>query len=802
MELLAPAGSPAHLTAALDAGADAVYLGGKLFSARKFAGNFSDEEMKEAVRLAHVKGACVYVTLNTLISDKEMKDLAGYLRFLGSIPIDGLLVQDYGVVAMAREIAPHIPLHASTQMTVSNLSGVKFLGDRGFQRVVLSRELSLREIKAITDATDVEIEVFVHGALCVSYSGQCLMSSFIGGRSGNRGSCAQPCRMPYELVDAAGKPMNPKKGKYILSLKDMMGLSRIPELLDARVASLKVEGRMKSPEYVFNTVSAYRKAIDAAEKARKIDTEPLRLHLEEEFNRGYTTAYPDDTAGPAMMTEYAPGNHGVHAGLVESIKTGQFIFRAEEMRALSEITGVSYETAEKTIAYVPGNQVFPMKQGRFRVTCDARPKKEGQVYWNVEPKKKSLALKDLVGKIPLSFYLTAKVGEALSLSARDDKGHHVTAMSDFLLERAESRVTSEEEIKKQLGRLGNTWFTLQDAKVFNADCMVPKSILNHLRTEVIEKLETIRAKEHEEAIPKGISDKLTPAFTPKTLDAAPSVWVRTDRIEHVEEALEAGVKHFIFGGESLTHLPISKETYEKAVTLAHEKGAKIFFAAPRVMREKFEKLARRRFLDSLTAQPDGVFLEYAGAAEWLGGVDLPIIAGPSLNVFNQKAEATMEQLGFSGAFVSQELTIPQIRDIAAKSCIPLGAYIYGRTEMMISEYCAINAVMGEAEKKACPQYCLQHAYFLSDGEGRKFPVKTDEWCHMHIQNSHVLDMRPYMNELKKAGLSYLCLDLRGASGAVKALCRDFCDIQSGKKAPPKPAEGQGVTRGHFFRGVL
>ncbi len=802
MELLAPAGSPAHLIAALDGGADAVYLGGKLFSARKFAGNFSDEEMKEAVHMAHVKGACVYVTLNTLISDMEMKDLAGYLRFLGSIPIDGLLVQDFGVVSMARKIAPHIPLHASTQMTVSNLSGVQFLGERGFQRVVLSRELSLREIKAITDATDVEIEVFVHGALCVCYSGQCLMSSFIGGRSGNRGSCAQPCRMPYELVDAAGKPLAPKTGKYILSLKDMMGLSRIPELLDARVASLKVEGRMKSPEYVFNTVSAYRKAIDAAEKAKRIDTEPLRLHLEEEFNRGYTTAYPDDAAGPAMMTEYAPGNHGVSAGRVESIKTGQFVFRAEEMRALSEVTGISYETAEKTIAYVPAESVFPMKQGRFRVNYEVRPQKDGQVYWNVKSTKKSLAFKDLTGKIPVSFYLTAKVGEALALSARDDKGHHVTAVSDFLPERAENRVTSEEEIKKQLGRLGNTWFTLADAKIFNQDCMVPKSILNHLRTETIEKLAALRAKEHEDAIPKGITDPLTPAFAAKPLDGRPRLVVRTDSLSQLKEALDAGISSFIFGGESFSHIRIPKGDYEEAAKICHEKGAEIFFALPRVVREKYESMAKRRFQETLAARPDGIFLEYAGSAAYLDGADLPVIAGPSMNLFSSEAEKTFEELGFSGAFVSQELTIPQIRDIAEKSRMPLGAYVYGRTEMMISEYCVINAVMGDKEKKACPQYCLGRSYFLSDGEGRKFPVKTDEWCHMHIQNSHLLDMRPYMKELKKAGLSYFCLDLRGLSGSVKALCRDFCDIQSGRKEPPKPQEGQGVTRGHFFRGVL
>ena len=197
MELLAPAGSPEHLIAALDGGADAVYLGGKSFSARKFAGNFSPEEMQDAVRLAHTRGVAVYVTLNTLIGDIEMESLKEYLVFLSSINIDGLLIQDLGCIDLIKELAPNIPLHASTQMTVSNLAGVKFLESLGFKRVVLSRELSLTEIRNIVSSCSVEIEVFIHGALCVCYSGQCLFSSILGGRSGNRGRCAQPCRLPY-----------------------------------------------------------------------------------------------------------------------------------------------------------------------------------------------------------------------------------------------------------------------------------------------------------------------------------------------------------------------------------------------------------------------------------------------------------------------------------------------------------------------------------------------------------------------------------------------------------------------------
>ncbi len=804
MELLAPAGSPAHLIAALDAGADAVYLGGKLFSARKFAGNFSDEEMTEAVHTAHVKGACVYVTLNTLIGDMEMKDLEGYLRFLGSIPIDGLLVQDFGVVEMARKIAPHIPLHASTQMTVSNLDGVKFLGGRGFQRVVLSRELSLDEIQAITNATDVEIEVFVHGALCVCYSGQCLMSSFSGGRSGNRGSCAQPCRKPYELVDSAGRPMKQDAGKYILSLKDMMGFPRIADLLHAGVASLKVEGRMKSPEYVFNTVSAYRQAIDAAEKKMTIDTEPLKLHLEEEFNRGYSTHYLDDAAGPSMKTEYAPGNHGVDAGQVGTISKGQFTFHADHLRKLADVTGISYETAKKTIQYVSKDQVFPMRNKQFKVLCDERPLAQGHVYWNVQPAKKSLAMKDLVGKIPLSCWMTVTAGKPMALAVRDDQGHHVEVISDFIAETALSRVTAEKDIETQLSRLGNTWFTLDKAMIHNEGCMVPKSVLNHLRQEAIERLETLRAKDHEATIPRPMGEPMKPVAKAQLFSHEPHITVRTDSLAQLEEALQAGVRSFIFGGESFQHRPIPLTDYEKAVSLCRDHQAEIVFPTPRVVREKNSEKARTLFQKQLTLHPDGVLIEYAGATEWLKGLDLPVIAGPSMNLFNGPSISCIEKLGLSAAYVSQELTLPQIRDMVKKAAIPLGAYVYGRTEMMISEYCVINSLLGGADKNHCPAPCMKHSYQLKDGEGRLFPVKTDEWCHMHIQNCHVLDMRPYMKDLLKTGLTAFCLDLRGLEGPVERLCRDYCEILRGEKQAPKPAgEGnQTVTRGHFFKGVL
>ena len=307
MELLAPAGSPEHLRAALDAGADAVYLGGKLFSARRFAGNFSNEELKEAVREAHLHGACVYVTLNTLIGDVEMKDLRDYLSFLDTIKLDGLLVQDLGVAALARRLAPSIPLHASTQMTISNLDGALFMKSLGFQRVVLSRELSLPEIKNIVEKSGVEIEVFVHGALCVCYSGQCLMSSFMGGRSGNRGACAQPCRQPYTLL-CDGQPVM-KHEAYVLSLKDLKSLDYIDDLLDAGVTSFKIEGRMKGDTYVRTVVSAYRRVIDAhyqSPQQRKAAHHEAAALLEGAFNRSYQADFLGDSVSRRTLTERNP----------------------------------------------------------------------------------------------------------------------------------------------------------------------------------------------------------------------------------------------------------------------------------------------------------------------------------------------------------------------------------------------------------------------------------------------------------------------------------------------------------------
>lgn len=794
MELLSPAGTPAQLLAAVEAGADAVYLGGKAFSARKFAGNFSDEEMADAVRLCHTAGVAVYVTLNTLLHDGEWAALADYLRFLEKLSIDGLLVQDLGVARAAREISPAIPLHASTQMTVSNLDGVRFLESLGFTRAVLSRELSLPEISAIAQSTAMEIEVFVQGALCVCYSGQCLMSSFIGGRSGNRGACAQPCRMPYTLTDAAGRSVRSERGNYLLSLKDMTGLDRLAELEKSGVLSLKVEGRMKSPAYVYAVISAYRRALDAL-AAGGCDTAPLFRNMQSHFNRGYTHGYFDGKISGDMLSGFAPGNHGVPCGRAETFGRGFFTFTPTHRE--ERVTGVSF-VAGGEMKFVPADKLRLGKS--VRVPTEKLPEKGAEIYWTVEETPVTVAVKNMMRKIPVCADFLARAGEPLRLTLSDGE-RSVTAVSEILAERAEKRVTTEEEIRAQLSRLGNTLFTLEHAVIENDGCMVPKSVLNHLRQEAAERLADAREKDfisahrpapaHREIrFPARLSQNQTPALV-----------LRTDSARQALDGMEAGISRVIFGGEGWSHKKIPKADYEKVLERARELGVHVTFASPRVVREKDREKTQAEFHALAGMRPDTMEISFPGAFLWTE--DLPVgvalTAGPSFNIFNREALRFAEERGVSEAMLSPELTLSEIRSIARTAEIPLGAAVYGRQEMMISEYCPMNALLaGGADKTRCPAPCTKNRYALRDKGGRLFPLRTDEYCHLHVLNSATLDMRPHMKKLAEAGLSRFVIDLRGTEENAAALIASFRRALEGN-----PEEGltKDVTRGHYFRGA-
>lgn len=322
IELLAPAGSPLALKKAISAGADAVYLSGKKFGARQFADNFSVHEIGEAVEYAHLRGVKVYITVNTLLKDRELLSVAEYVHQLYSMGVDAILVQDIGLSYILNQIFPDIEMHASTQMTTHNIEGLKWLEENGFSRVVLSRELHMDEIEAINKKSNLELEIFLHGALCYSYSGQCFLSSFIGGRSGNRGMCAQPCRKPYVLIygkmDDYGRPLHskevPLKEKYIISPKDLCLYSHLKELVNSKISSLKIEGRMRSPEYVKTVTSIYKEALDALSEGEKLQESQAIEILKLAFNRGFTPGHLYKSKGKKLMGRDKPGHRGLFIG--------------------------------------------------------------------------------------------------------------------------------------------------------------------------------------------------------------------------------------------------------------------------------------------------------------------------------------------------------------------------------------------------------------------------------------------------------------------------------------------------------
>ena len=316
IELLAPVGSMESLFAAVQNGANAVYLGGKLFNARHSATNFDSDELKEAIKYAHLNDVRVYITVNILIDDKEIEDTLDYIRFLYKIDVDAIIVQDIGLASLARELLPDLPILGSTQMTINNLYGAKHLERMGFTRVILARETPIREIRNIKANTNIELESFVHGALCVSYSGQCLMSSMIGGRSGNRGRCAQPCRMLYSIVDKEDNLVHDWDKRYVLSPKDLNTIEHLDEIIDSGITSLKIEGRMKRPEYVATIVSNYRKVLD---KSLDVLSDDDKKDITQIFNREFTKGIILDDFGKRFISFDRPDNRGAVLGYVSRV---------------------------------------------------------------------------------------------------------------------------------------------------------------------------------------------------------------------------------------------------------------------------------------------------------------------------------------------------------------------------------------------------------------------------------------------------------------------------------------------------
>lgn len=804
-ELLAPAGSLEQVLIAINTGADAVYLGGKLFNARKFAHNLDDVELQEAVQTAHVFGVKIYVTVNVLIADAELTELAAYLRKLDAVQVDGIIVQDMAVAALARDIVPLLPLHGSTQMTVADLNGVRLLEALGFTQVVLAREVSLEEIRYICTNTSMAIEVFVHGASCMSYSGQCLMSSFIGGRSGNRGACAQPCRLPYRLM--AGRDILTRQEKYLLSLKDLNALPYIDALIDAGVSSFKIEGRMKGTGYVRSVVHAYRRVIDAHCRPHKDRYQILQTSLEmveESFNRMYQQDFLTHRVGRRTITEKAGGNQGHRIGIITICRGNMAEAVLDEPVSTGDMVKILNQDGRECIDEVRSALGSFMDKKRFTLEFRRSDLHTGILYRLARREDRSGGSVGLTRRLPLYFHVDITAEGVLRLTAWDEAGHTAEFSSEYIVQKAAKRPATAAWIYNQLNRLGDTPFVLADASIWDETYMIPSSVLNTLRRQAVKMIKQNVLREYTR--PRSHRIVLS-AVTGTVADCIPDldIAVRCDSLLGVEAAVRGGAGRIIFGGESYCHCSFSLSAWQQAVQAAHQHGVSLWAATPRIICQNTAVAVRDEIKWALQSGVDGI---YAGAMSVLMlarelQVQVPVYADWPLNIFNSKAAAEYQRLGCAGLTLSPEATLRQIRHIVQNSDCPIEVLVQGKLEMMVTEYCSLAAFAGTGNKTACPGVCTTSAFTLKDRHDELFPIVTDQYCRNHILNSRDLDMVPYFSELSRSGIALLRIEGRGRSTAwIESITKQYRRLCDGTETMLFSKEDRKVTRGHFFRGII
>lgn len=861
-ELLAPVGEWDALAAAVQGGADAVYLGGKAYSARQYAGNFGPDELPRAVTYAHVRGVRVYVTVNTLSKEAELAPVLGYVAGLYEAGVDALIVQDLGLLRLLRRVLPAFPVHASTQTTIHHPDGVRYLADLGVERVVLARELSLPEIEACAKVGP-EVEVFVHGALCVAYSGQCLTSSMIGGRSGNRGRCAQPCRLEYTLVDREGRPLvgEDEAGPHLLSTRELAALDLLPDLARAGVAAFKIEGRMKRPEYVATVVRVYREALDGFARGEGGPPPPERWReLAQAFNRGFTPGHLQGNPGRELMSYQRPSNRGVFLGRVSYYdrRRGLATLRLEE--GVSAGDGVEVWVSKGGRAGVtlsrfwsadrrdgaarplpgagPGEKiVFPIA-GAIRAgdrvfkTSDAALEKQAAASFH-SPRETL--------QIPLQASLTIRLGGPASLVFTDPRGIRGEAAGTVPAARAERHALEPAEVRAQLDRLGNTPFRLAGLElVVDPGVILPWSELNALRRTALERLEKARqagfgpSPGAVEAARRELRTVVAELSAPPAADQArpeavpsvrrPRLSVAVSEVKAVPEVLAAGPDRLILGGERFrpaTAPFLDPEAVARAGRLCREAGVEFVLGFPRIIRrgemEALVRLAETAAARPKVERPDaflvgnlGLFYRLTHDPDGtLRPGPLPLHADWPLNLFNSQAVALLAGQGVVGATLSPELTLAEVAEVVARAPVPAEVLVHGPLELMVTEYCAPGALLGgRTQGQACRQPCLTQEVGLRDRLGLVFPLKLDATCRMHVANPKELCLIEHLEEIASAGPQVFRLDCRLREAAYAArVTKAYREALSYPDRGPvlrQELEGLspfGITKGHYFRGV-
>lgn len=716
MENLAPAGNWDALRSAVAAGADAVYLGYAAYSARAGAGNFDEQQLRDAVRFAHLHHVRVHVTVNTLIKDGEMAGVVDVLRLLSEIRVDAVLVQDLGVLRMARRCFPDLPIHASTQMAIHNATGVRFCRNQGMTRAVLARECSAAEI-ALAAKEGIEIEVFGHGAQCVAVSGECLFSSVVGGRSGNRGRCAQPCRLLYTY-----------RGKTAawLSPRDVCMRDDLSELNKAGVASIKLEGRLKRPEYVATIANSYRNAIDAMDNGhfRKAD-EAEMTGLRQIFSRGgFMRGYAMGAEDAGVIDPARVSHGGVKIGRVEFAAGNMARVRLE--RNLDDGDGLQIRTAQGDAELIyAGHDTEAGQIAVVRLRPDVRTKTGDEVYRLTSEKQLQWARSLVIPAIPADMALIAYPGKPLALTMTDGESS-VTVTGDTVAP-AQSRAMSEEDARRSLGKLSDTPFSLRTLTVQTAGAFVPVSALNQLRREACQQLAEARIAAFTRKA--GREEPADELIYPDLPDAPSMAIVRT---REQADAMQGAADLLVWYPEDFR-----ADALESGL---RDMPDGVWLQLPTVCEEKTLDLLCD-FVQRNAGKLGGIVL---GSVGQLGRTwNVPMGAGSGIPVMNRRAAQFLLEQGCRFVTASSELSGAELRTLM-QNHPPVVVPAYGREQLMLLHHCPARTYLGLTKGHAACRMCDQHSpdalagQTLTDRRGTVYPLlrqRLPEGCLVRLMNA-------------------------------------------------------------------
>ena len=762
-ELLSPAGNWDCARAAVANGADAIFFGLPKFNARIRADNFTEADLPELMVFLHKHGVRGFVTMNTLIFTEELQEAEAQLRLLEDCGVDAIIVQDLGLARLCRHVAPSIEIHASTQMTITSPEGLQF-ADQLYQldRAVLARELSLKEIKKFNPAECAPLEVFVHGALCVAYSGQCLTSESLGQRSANRGECAQACRMPYKLV-VDGEERDMKDVRYLLSPQDLAAVDIIPELVEQGVVSYKIEGRLKSPEYVAAITNVYRKAIDAAvAKKDSPITEDDRYAMEMTFSRGLSTGWFEGTNHPRLTHGKFGKKRGVYIGEVTGSERGWVDVRLATRMPVKAGDGIVFDAGEDRneeqgarIWKVAGERLlFHNKHSGL----DWKRIKPGQTIWKTDDPKlnssltaswKNAKLEPVRQSLKIS--VSGRAGEPMVLRSLG-----VFIKSEEVLEMADMRPLTTDFLAKQLGRLGGTAWQLGELEnQLEGDVMLPVSAINRLRRSLVKALD-------QEVKSKPIDLKRAKIACPTSAELMPerqtdeshkrelSVLCRS--MEQIESALEAGVSEIYVDFEDI------RRGKDGVALVRSQKGARIHLATPRIQKSGeagFFKVVER-------AEPDGVLIRnLGGVAHFKDRDDIYKTGDFSLNCANPlTAKILREEGGLDHLLISYDLNIQQVMDLLLAA--PTDWFeltLHQHMPMFHMEHCVFCTFMSEGTSiRDCGKPCEKHHVQLRDRVGQLHTLKADVGCRNTLFNGKAQTGARFYQQLRGTGLRRFRID--------------------------------------------